>query len=158
MVIGSLESNEKADRAFTRSALHNRQLNVSIRAEFGERAKHTVDRSLRATIFDAIDLPVIEMSHSEILAAMIRHRQTAQGCVSEWFAGVRFAPRLHPWDQQELSFPTKAWLDFSADTGEQAQGVAHSLFAMGYEKSPLHTESTTAKHVFVYSLNKESLN
>jgi len=36
MVIGSSGWNEKADRAFTRPALHNRQLNVSIRADFGE--------------------------------------------------------------------------------------------------------------------------
>ena len=158
MVIGSLAWNGKADRAFTRSALHNRQLNVSIRAEFGELAKYTVDRSLPETIFYAIDLPVIKMFKSEMLAAMIRHKAKCSGCVSEWFAGVRFAPRLHPWDEQVLSFPTKAWLDFSADTGEQAQGVALSLFSMGYEKSPLHTESPTAKHVFVYSLNKEALN
>jgi len=157
MVTGSLPWNEKAGRAFTRSALHNRQLNVSIRAEFGERAKYTVDRTVRVSIFHAIELPVIEMFKSQILAAIIQHKEKCSG-VAEWFAGVRFAPRLHPWNEQELSFSTKAWLDFSADTGEQAQGVTHSLFAMGYEKSPLHTESPTAKHVFVYSLNKESLN
>ena len=111
-----------------------------------------------ATILYAIELPVIEMIKSEILTAMIRHKEKCSDCISEWFAGVRFAPRLHPWDEEELSFPTKAWLGFLADTGEQAQGVAHSLFEMGYEKSPLHTESPTAKHVFVYSLNQESLN
>jgi len=158
MVIGSPDWNEKADRAFTRPALHNRQLNVSIRADFGVRVKYTVDRSAQAANIFAIELPVMEMNKSEILAAMVRHKVKCSGCASEWFAGVRFAPRLHPWDEQELFFPTKAWIDFAANTGEQAQRVAHSLFAMGYEKSPLHTESQTAKHVFVYSLNKESLN
>jgi hypothetical protein len=158
MVIGRLDWNEKADRAFTRPAFHNRQLNVSIRADFGERAKSTVDRMLQSNTYYAIELPVIHMTESEILAAMIRHKEKCSGYVSEWFAGVRFAPRLHPWDEQELSFPTKAWLDLSADTGDQAQRVAYSLFSMGCEKSPLHTESPTAKHVFVYSLNKESLN
>ena len=158
MVINSLERNEQADRAFTRPAIHNRQLNVSIRADPGELAKYTFDRSLREDIIYAIELPVIEMIDVDILTAMIRHKEKCSDCVSKWFAGVRAAHRLHPWDEQELSFPTKAWLDWSADSGEQAQGVAQTLFAIGYEKSPLHTESPTAKHVFVYSLIKGSLN
>ena len=97
------------------------------------------------------------MKSTEILEAVIRHKEKYPDSVSAWFAGLRVAHRLHPWDERELSFPTNAWLDCSADSEEQAQGVARTLFAMGYEKSPLHTDSPVAKHVFVYSL-KESLN
>lgn len=158
MVIGSSGWDGKADRAFARPARHNRQLNVSIRADLGESSKYTVDRSRWEAILVAIELPVIGMSNGEILKAVILHKEKRAGCDARWFAGVRVAHRLHPWDEQGLSFPTAAWLDCVADAGEPAQGVVQALFSMGYEKSPLHSESPTAKHVFVYSLNMNSLN
>jgi hypothetical protein len=157
MLIRSPDRNEQADRTLARSAFQNRkfnrQFNVSIRADSGELANYTIDRAFRKDISIAIELPVKDMNNCNILKAMTRHEVECSGCISKWFAGVRATHRLHPWDEQILSFPTKAWLDCSADSGELAQEVARTLFSMGYEKSPMHIESPTAKHVFVYSLN-----
>jgi len=52
MVIKQSSLSEKADRAFTRPAIHSEHLNISIRTVFGERnpsnhkfSKKTIDKS-----------------------------------------------------------------------------------------------------------------
>jgi len=165
MVIVSFNLSEQASRAFTRPALHtpltlhNGQLNVSIRADIGESPEYMVDSSYPEAKDSAIEVPVIMlMSSGEIMTAVVLHKGKFPASACVWFAGVRAARRLHPWDEQALPFQTKAWLDFPADSGGQAQRVARALFAMGCEQSPMHNSSPAAKHVFVYSLSKEIQN
>jgi hypothetical protein len=156
MVICSLDWNEKADRAFARSAIHNTETKVSIRAEYtGERRKCNIDRSLGSIDKFAFGFRVIRsMDRELILSAIVKHRICCPS-VFQWLVGVRFAPRLHPWDEQELPFPTRAWLNLSANT-EEAQTIAEQLFSSGFAKSPIHTNEPTAKCVFVYALTPES--
>ncbi len=160
--------NEMADQAFAQSAAgsYSQHFNISIRAICGERNKSkqislkiAIDKSCVSVFVYAIDmLTVVCMKCDAIIERINLHICSRSLLATQWFAGVRVRPRLHPWDEQELPFQTKAWLDVSADSGEQAQGVARILFAMGCEESPLHSISPTAKHVFVYSLSKESQN
>src|SRR5437016_4534983 len=44
-----------------------------------------------------------------------------------WFAGLRPKPRIHPWNEQELCFPTSRWLDIQADTPVQAATALREL-------------------------------
>lgn len=169
MLTDSTYRNKKADRAFTRSAhyLHSWPLNISIRAKFGESTiasqkalNFTIDKWWVASNSFVIEWPAISyfsMSEMEKIAAIENHRSRCAGSLA-WFAGVRNAPRIHPWDEQELSFSTKAWIDIPTDTPEEAQIIAHKLFSLGFGKSPIHTASSSGKHVFAYAVNTESLN
>jgi hypothetical protein len=98
-----------------------------------------------------------KMSIDQILATVAEH-QAHSGPVSGWFVGVRFKSRLHPWDEQELPFPTRAWINLRADTGDEAQRAVERLLAIGYAKSSLHTDSPSARCVFAYHANKETPN
>ena len=155
MVIGSSGWNEKADRAFTRPAIHNRQLNVSIRADFGECAKYTVDKSIQATIVCVIELPVIEMKSTEILEALSRHKENAE---TLFLRGLLvFASRLDCIRGMDRSFFSNQGLARLVGRHGKPSSRSRSLsFRNGLQKSPLHTNLPTAKHVFVYSRNKES--
>jgi hypothetical protein len=98
------------------------------------------------------------MIKDEIMAAIDEHRAACAGHFFSWFAGVQIAPRLHPWDEQELSFPIRVWLNLNANTGEEAQTIVQQLFTAGCAKSPLHSNLPTAKCVFVYALPLETTN
>lgn len=72
----------------------------------------------------------------------------------QWFAGAQVALRRHPWDQQELSFSTRAWFDVESDTGAEAQLAVRRLSRQGFLISPIHDLSLRAKHVFAYGIPK----
>ena len=107
-----------------------------------------------------IEWPAIaskSMSEMEKIAAIETHLDKYPGSLNR-FAGVRVAPRIHSWNEQEVPFSTKAWIDISCDTPEEAQRIAQRLFALGCGKSLIQTNSSIGKHVFGYADNSESLN
>lgn len=160
---------ERADRVFARSALftHRWTVNISIRAIVGECTvdNHrgiffTIDKSRAAHNVFVIECPSIDietMNEADKISAIETHRSRCSGSL-RWFAGVRIAPRIHPWDEQELPFSTMAWIGIAADTHDEAQRIAQRLFDLGCGRSPIHTASGLGKHVFAYALNEEYLN
>ena len=158
-----------ADRALARSArlLHSWPFNISIRAKFGETVVvkqnmliFTIDKWWLAIYYCVIEWPAVYcilMSEMEKINAVEIHRKSCPGSL-EWFAGVRIAPRLHPWDGQEPPYSTKAWMDIRADTAQEAHKIAKKLFELGYGKSPIHTNSPSGEHVFAYAINNETFN
>ena len=165
----SFESDEKADRTLVRSAIsaHRRPINISIRAKkFGEltRAKQkkviqAIDIWLNRSILIVIKWPAMGniMTAAEVIAIIEFHRRKCPGSL-RWFAGIYIAPRIHPWDEQEHPFPTKAWIGITIATSEEAQTIVQKLFQLGYGESPINTNKSSAKHIFAYAMNKESLN
>ncbi len=163
MLSGRLKRKGRADRASARSAVsqHSWPVNISIRATIGDcsvlkqgSSDSAIDNSVNRDILYAIDWPaIISMSEIEIVAQIESHRKKCAGDL-EWFAGVRVAPRIHPWDEQELPFSTSAWIDLLSDTPEEAQRVARSLFALGWGRSPAHAYLSSGKHVFAYAVKK----
>lgn len=160
--------NEKADRVSPRSACidvrSSRQLNVSIRALSSERkrlnqtdANLLIDIASNQVFTIAIELTA-RVTNTQIMNLIVTHIQNGSLSLSIWFAGACVAPRRHQWDEQELSFPTKAWIVIPTEAAEEAQKVAKQLFDFGCRKSPVHTESPAARCVFAYALNEESLN
>lgn len=154
----------KADRACARSAraFHNRPINISIRANTGERQTANQKRSIfaidkfpRRHNCNAIDWSVVSMDTLKALIVIGRHLKRCEHS-DQWYAGVRIASRRHPWDEQESSFPSKAWIDIPAETPEEAQKVLLKLFEIGCAKSPIQPNSPQARHVFAYLLNAES--
>jgi hypothetical protein len=101
---------------------------------------------------------LVLMSDKQLIYRLLTHIQLAPLPAECWFAGVLAVPRRHPWDEQELSFPTKAWIIVPAESCEQAQRVARQLFDCGIQKSPVHTNSSFGRFVFAYALNTVFLN
>jgi hypothetical protein len=159
-----------ADRVFARSAgfmhSHSWPVNISIRAKFGESAvtkpnasNFSIDKWWLTIECFAIDWPAILnfVSETEKIDAIENHRKSCLDSL-QWFTGVCTAPRLHPWDGQELPFSTKAWINIQTGTPEEAQRITQKLFELGYGKSPIHTISTSGKYIFAYAIYTESLN
>ena len=97
------------------------------------------------------------MTAAKVIAIIEFHRGKCPESL-RWFAGVYIAPRIHPWDEKELPFPTKAWIDIPIATSEEAQMIAQELFQLGYDESPINMNKSSATHIFAYAMNEESLN
>jgi|GEM_PF-6043154 len=128
------------------------KLNISIRTDFLAYVQNLKLTDVPDKLFVS-PLSLYVMNDFEIFASIIRHQDKIHNLSSQWLIGVRFASRVHPWDEEELALPSNAWFGVQADTSDQAQRVVRLLLAVGFEKSPLHTESLKARHVFVYSQN-----
>ena len=162
--------NEKADRAFARSApLHLTQwLNLCFNPHPRGRSipsrpyflKRIYCRSPFFRLYFVTELTTVRiMSEEEAMNKFILHLSNISlGAEYWWYAGVGSTTRRHPWDECELSFSTRAWLDIAVDTPEQAQRVARRLFERGCGESPIHTVSSSVTHVFLYASNHQSLN
>src|SRR5665213_876449 len=152
--------NKKADRAFARSA--PLQLTQLLNLYFNPHpcGRPKISKSHFFTkiyclppkhlIYSATELTTVKkMNEDATMNKFIFHLNNNRLVIEVWYAGVRLTTRRHPWDECELSFSTKAWFDIAVDTPEQAQRVVRRLFEHGCYQSPIHTVSTTAKHVFI---------
>jgi hypothetical protein len=164
----NIQSCRKTDRVSPRSASidvrSSRQLNVSIHALSSDRkrlnqtgANLLIDIVSNQAFTSAIELTA-RIKNSKIMNLIVTHIQSGHLSLNVWFAGACVASRRHPWDEQKLSFSTKAWIVIPTEAAEEAQKVAKQLFDFGCRKPPVHTESPAARCVFAYALNEESLN
>ena len=167
MVIKESRFNEKAGRAFTRPAIHTEHLNISIRTVSGERdsfdhkiLEKTIYKSLRLWFYFAIEmLGIVKfMRADEIIQQVVQHIHSNAPRATNWFVGVRAMPRLHPYDEAELSKPTSCWIDFRADSPEEARVAVKRLLELAEARRHKENSPTNGQHVFAYAVNPESLN
>jgi hypothetical protein len=90
---------------------------------------------------------------SENLPPQIQSHLRLRPTPGDWEIGVRSSQRIHPWDEQELPFPTQAWLTHHTSDSAEAEMIAAALFAFGCRISPAHLPSGTSRTVFIYALN-----
>ena len=167
MLTINIQGKKNADQTLIRSArsLHSKTLKISIRARGDTQGKHkkavlAIDKFIEqdySCVLERYAIVCCFMNEFETLVAVEEHRNRCTGSL-QWFAGVHFAPRIHPWDEQELSFPTMAWIEVEADSPVEAQRAAEALFARGFGVSPVHTNAPSASHVFAYVLHPVSNN
>jgi len=156
---------EKADRAFTRSAVHTQHLNISIRTVSGERRpfhhnlfKNAIDMLLKIRLRSAIDmLGIVSMQTHEIVQQIVQqivqHIRSAPR-LRHWCVGARLRPRMHPWDEAELPLPTFHWIDLQADSPREAHAVIQRLLELAIANPHHEQASPKADHVFAYALNQ----
>jgi hypothetical protein len=138
--------------------LHRRPINISIRASVSgvqtPRCLVRVDEANGMVLQYAIEWPSVNMQRQQSVTALIQAHRNSCTKPMQWFAGAQVAPRRHPWDEQELSFSTRAWFDVELDTGAEAQLAVRRLSRQGFLISPIHDHSLRAKHVFAYGIPK----
>lgn len=161
MVIKHSKLNEKADRAFTRSAIHGEHLNVSIRAVSGERdpcdqkfEKNTIDNSRDLYLYTVIEMLAIgQMESDEIIRAVAEHICRQGSLSTEWYSGIRRKARVHPWDEAELPFPTSRWIVLQADSPIEARNAVERLVDLGLTRIHVSEALADAAQVFAYASN-----
>lgn len=161
MVINQPKFNEKADRAFTRSAIHGKHFNISIRAVFGERnpcdqkfEKKAIDNARGLYFYNVIEmLAIAQMQSDEIIRAVAEHIHRQGSLSTEWFSGIRRKTRVHPWDEAELPFPTSRWIVLQADSPIEARNAVERLADLGLTRIHGSEATADAAQVFAYALN-----
>jgi hypothetical protein len=93
------------------------------------------------------------MNKHSIIEKMKTHFQTHSHVNEIWFSGVRRFQRIHPWDEEELSFATRCWIDFEADSPAEANSAFHELIDLGLTQRHSTNISPNGTHVFAYALN-----
>lgn len=75
--------------------------------------------------------------------------QIAQDCsAGQWFVGARLRCRIHPYDGEELAFPTCGWVYAETDMPAEATEVVRQLIVQGIAQP--HRPNETGKIVFAY--------
>ncbi len=75
--------------------------------------------------------------------------QISQQCsVGQWFVGIRFGRRIHPYDGEELAFPTCGWIYAETDLPAEAVEVVRHLIFQGVAYP--HGPNEAGKIVFAY--------
>jgi hypothetical protein len=134
------------------------QFYVSIRTVVGDSTtlkqnlKKTIDNILNGRYYIAIKLiAAIKMCKDAIIEQLKSHIQSHSHTCNIWFSGLRRICRIHPWDEQELSFPTHAWIDFEADSPVEANLAFEKLVETGLARRHPYDIPLNATHVFAYA-------
>jgi hypothetical protein len=152
-----------ADRACARSAIHSKHFKISIRAEFGEHEQFH-QKSFRKAIDNlgirfTLALEMLAVRHNkmrsdEIVRQLTRHICSHASKTNCWFVGIRLRPRIHPWDEMELPYPTCALVDFHAASPREAKIAIRELLGLGIAREHEGETSPHADHVFAYALQR----
>jgi hypothetical protein len=69
-------------------------------------------------------------------------------CAGQWFAGIRLRRRIHPYDGEELAFPTCGWVYAETESPAEAVEVVRQLIVQGIALP--HGQNEPGKIVFAY--------
>lgn len=76
-------------------------------------------------------------------------KQISQHCsAGQWFVGIRLRRRIHPYDGEELAFPTCGWIYAETDLPAEADEVVRHLVLQGVAQP--HRPNEAGKIVFAY--------
>lgn len=70
------------------------------------------------------------------------------GSAGQWFAGTRLRRRIHPYDGEELSFPTSCWIYAETELPAEAAEIVHQLIVQGVAQP--HRPNEIGKIIFAY--------